>query len=145
MPMDDLKVPLHRKHGGARPGAGQPPYEPTQADRATVQNLTAFGATHAEIAQCIGTNGVSEKTLRKHFRRELTVSTFEVKALAMSKLVRAINDGEAWAICFYLKTKGGFRETSDHRFVNHEGKDRGLTLAEIDAAIAAYDADSKTS
>ncbi len=36
---DNLKLILPKKHGGARPGAGQPPYEPTPADRATVKNL----------------------------------------------------------------------------------------------------------
>jgi hypothetical protein len=40
-------------------GSGQPPYGPTPADRATVQNLAALGATHNEIAMCIGRRGVS--------------------------------------------------------------------------------------
>ena len=62
-------------------GPGQPPYEPTPADRATVQNLAALGATHKEIAMCVGRYGVSEPTLRKHFRRELNNSLTEVKAL----------------------------------------------------------------
>ena len=90
---------------------GKPKYEPTAADRATVQNLAALGATHADIAKCIGTNGIDEKTLRKHFRRELDASLMEVKALAMSKVVAAIKRGEAWAVCFFLKCRpaGGRR------------------------------------
>ncbi len=94
-------------------GRGQPKYEPTPADRATVQNLAALGAPHKEIAMCIGQRGVSEPTLRKHFRRELDKSLTEVKALAMSQVVAAMKRGEAWAICFFLKCRGGWRETME--------------------------------
>jgi hypothetical protein len=94
-------------------GPGQPPYEPTPADRATVQNLAALGATHKEIAMCIGRYGVSEPTLRKHFRRELNNSLTEVKALAMSQVVAAMKRGEAWAICFFLKCRGGWKEKQE--------------------------------
>lgn len=122
--MDDLNAPAIKRRGGARSGAGQPAYEPTHTDRVRVQNLAAFGATHAEIAKYVGAYGVSTKTLRKHFSEELAVSSLRVQALAMSKLVAAINAGEAWAICFFLKTRSGFRESS--------GKDRELTRADTD-------------
>ena len=102
---------------------GKPKYEPTAADRATVQNLAALGATHADIAKCIGTNGIDEKTLRKHFRRELDASLMEVKALAMSKVVAAIKRGEAWAVCFFLKCRAGWRETQGlaHQTLDENG------------------------
>jgi hypothetical protein len=48
-----------------------------------------------------GFDPTDEKTLRKHFRRELDTSLMEVKALAMSKVVAAIKSGEAWAVCFF--------------------------------------------
>jgi hypothetical protein len=95
-------------------GRGRPKYEPTPADRATVKNLAAVGVPHSEIARCIGTHGISEPTLRKHFRRELDVSLNEVKALAMSGLVQGLKKGESWAVCFTLKCKGGWREMSNH-------------------------------
>jgi len=103
-------------------GPGQPPYEPTPADRATVQNLAALGATHKEIAMCIGRTGISEPTLRKHFRRELNNSLTEVKALAMSQVVAAMKRGEPWAVCFFLKCRGGWRERQDIRQeIEHSG------------------------
>jgi hypothetical protein len=104
------------------PKRGQPPYQPTPADRATVQNLAALGATHADIALCIGTDGISEKTLRKHFRRELQNSLSEVKALAMSQVVAAMKRGEPWAVCFFLKCRGGWRETQN---LEHSGPGGG--------------------
>lgn len=94
---------------------GRPVYEPTPADRATVKNLAAVGGVpHSEIARCLGTHGISEPTLRKHFRRELDISLNEVKALAMSGLVHGLKKGKAWAVTFTLKTRAGWRETSSH-------------------------------
>lgn len=96
-----MKKPPHR-----------PEYEPTAADRATVQNLAAMGETHKRIAKCIGTRGISEPTLRKHFRRELDVSATEVHAMAMASIVKGLKAGEAWATTFYLKCKAGWKEKS---------------------------------
>lgn len=118
---------------------GRPCYEPSPADRATVQNLSALGATHKVIARCIGTYGVTEKTLRKHFQPELERSSWQLQALAMSKLIAAINAGEAWAICFWLKTRCGFRQNPDDRLVDEDRRHRPLTLADIHAANAAAD------
>src|ERR1019366_6589156 len=110
--VDKLKLSAPKKRGGAGPGAGQPPYEPPPADRATVKNLAAVGVPHTEIAQCISSHGISEPTLRKHFRRELDVSLNEVRALAMSGLVQGLRKGEAWAVCFTLKCRAGWQEIS---------------------------------
>jgi hypothetical protein len=71
---------------------------------------------------CIGRYGVSEPTLRKHFRRELNNSLTEVKALAMSQVVAAMKRGEPWAVCFFLKCRGGWRERQDiKQQVEHSG------------------------
>ncbi|MGA2717302.1 MAG: hypothetical protein ABSG41_29855 [Bryobacteraceae bacterium] len=118
---------------------GRPCYEPSPADRATVQHLSALGATHKVIASCIGTHGVTEKTLRKHFQPELERSSWQLQALAMSQLIAAIKAGEAWAICFWLKTRGGFRQKPYDRLVDEDRRHRPLTLADIDALIAAAD------
>lgn len=108
-----ITVPKKEKQrGGLRHGAARPVYAPSDSDRATVQNLAVLGASHERIALCIGDKGVTAKTLRKHFRRELDVSLMQVEALAASKVVAAIQAGEAWAICFFLKCKAGWREKS---------------------------------
>jgi hypothetical protein len=73
---------------------------------------------------CIGRYGVSEPTLRKHFRRELNNSLTEVKALAMSQVVAAMKRGEPWAVCFFLKCRGGWRERQDiKQQIEHSGPD----------------------
>jgi len=45
-----------------------------------------------------------------------------VKALAMSQVVAAMNRGEPWAVCFFLKCRGGWRERQDIRQeIEHSG------------------------
>ncbi len=97
----------------AGPHARRPQYEPTPADRATVQNLAACGVSHVEIARCLGTEGIDPHTLYKYFREELDTSLTKVKALAMSKVVMAMQAGEPWAVCFFLKCRAGWRERSE--------------------------------
>jgi hypothetical protein len=50
-------------------------YEPTADQRALVESAAAFGLTQAEIAQQLK---IDEKTLRKHFRDELSGGKFKV-------------------------------------------------------------------
>jgi hypothetical protein len=141
--MDNLNLPAKPKRGGARPGAGSPPYEPTPSDRATVKNLVVCGYTHEQIARCIGSYGISEKTLRKHFRRELDISKAEVDAFATSNLVNMIRDRNLGAICFYLKCRAGWQEITAQRFVDEKGKDRPFLLTDADRLVA--DADEEDS
>ena len=115
-----------------KPPPRKQPYSPTEADRATVQNLVALGVPHAEIATCLGKDGIDPKTLRKHFRREIDTATLKVKALCMSKLIQAMNNGEAWAVCFYLKAKCGWQERAKMEITGDGGEP-----IKIDATISA--------
>lgn len=93
-------------------GRGQPPYQPTEADRTTVTVMVACGVKHEDIALCLGTAGIDDKTLRLHFRRELDIGIAKVNALCGQGIVRAMQAGEAWALCFWAKTRMGWREKS---------------------------------
>ena len=108
--------------------AGRPPYIPTPEHRAMVQNLAAACVDQERIAAVVG---CSHPTLRKNYKRELAVSKTEVTGMAQSKLFSAIKNGEAWAICFWLKTREGWHETDAHRFVDETGKDREINAVEI--------------
>jgi hypothetical protein len=134
-----LKSSAKKKHGGARPGAGQPPYEPTASDRATVKNLVVCGYTHEKIAKCIGPEGISDKTLRKHFRRELEISKAEIDAFATSQLFSLMRDKNLGALCFYLKSRAGWQETMAQRFVDQNGRDRPFLLTDADRLVADAD------
>lgn len=101
--------------------AGRPRYRPTPADRDTVKAMAAAGIHQSQIAKCIGEYGVAEKTLRLHFRKELDLSKDQVTAVAMSKMVAAMNAGEAWAICFWMKCRAGWQERQILEHTTPEG------------------------
>lgn len=121
--------------------AGRPRYEPKPADRETVKALSAAGVPQARIAKCIGDYGVDEKTLRKHFRRELDVSSDLLTAHTMGKLLAAINESQPWAVLSWLKCRAGWAETQrvDQRFVDSEGKDRALDIGAVRAYMKGSD------
>jgi hypothetical protein len=50
-------------------------FKPTDAERSLVENAAAFGLSQADIATQLG---IDEKTLRKHFRVELSSGKFKV-------------------------------------------------------------------
>jgi hypothetical protein len=105
-----LNLSVSKKRGGARAGAGQSPYEPTPADRATVKNLVVCGYPQEQIAACLGRRGISEPTLRKHFRRELDTSKSEVDVFATMTIIELMKRSNLGAACFYLKCRAGWRE-----------------------------------
>lgn len=93
-------------------GPGKPEYEPTEADRNTVRAMAACGMNQESIARCLGTDGIDPKTLRKHFRRELDTSMDMANAQVGQVAYKKAMEGEAWAVCFWLKTRAGWQEKS---------------------------------
>jgi hypothetical protein len=69
-----------------------PEYVPTADQRALVENAAAFGITQADIAEQLG---IQEKTLRKHFRRELNGGKFKVDMLAGKTVTELMKDKDA--------------------------------------------------
>jgi hypothetical protein len=106
------------------PKRTKPPYQPTEADRTTVMVMTAAGIKQEDIAPCIGTDGIDPKTLRKHFAREISIGVAKVNGLCGQGIVRAMQSGEGWALCFWAKTRMGGRETStlEHQHLDEFGR-----------------------
>lgn len=115
---------------------GRKPFKPTEDQRKEVATLAAANYVHDAIAQFIG---IDPDTLRKHFPAELARSKMKMIGNAVSKLVEAVNKGEAWAVCFTLKTQGKNEGWSER--LEHTGKDgaplnfENMTDAELDKAI----------
>lgn len=93
-----------------------------------VRNMAAAGIAANCIHRCLPNRPKSEKTFRKAFREELDTSADIVSAKAISKLVVAIDAGQAWAICFWLKCRAGFQETNAQRLVDAAGNDRDIKV-----------------
>ena len=94
----------------AKNKGGRPQYEPSESDRLTVMTLVAADFPHREIAMCIGKEGISEPTLRKHFRYELEAGKAQVNRIAVSSTVKAMSQGQSWACTLWLTRRMGWRE-----------------------------------
>jgi hypothetical protein len=87
----------------------RPRFKPTDANRRTVRSLAAYGTKHEEIARIIGLR--SAKTLRRHFRDELTRGGIEATAQVCQTLYQMATSGEEPACTiFWMKVRGGWRE-----------------------------------
>ena len=82
-------------------------HEPTDEYRDLVRTHGMVGTPQAVVADIIG---ITSKTLRKHYRKELDLSTAEAVAAVGGALFNKAVGGDTAAICFFLKTRGNFRE-----------------------------------
>jgi hypothetical protein len=120
-------------------GRGRPPFQPDDELRAAVLRLKLLDLPSELVA---ATLGISVKTLRKHFRRELDCAKFELVAGVAAVLYGLAIAGSVTACMFWLRTKGGFCETARSELVGAEGEPlfrapAGLVLVE-EAESAAF-------
>ena len=88
-------------------------YVPTDAKRALVESASAFGITQAEIATQLK---ISEPTLRKHFRDELSSGKFKVDMTAgktVAELMKSRDERVRLdAAKYWTARRMGWKETS---------------------------------
>ena len=82
-------------------------FVPTQEQRYSVELMAGIGIIHDEIACAIG---VTDTTLRKHFKPELSVGKTRIVTRVADSLVRQALAGNITAAIFFLKTRGGWKE-----------------------------------
>jgi hypothetical protein len=94
-------------------------FEPTAQDRLAVTTLSACGTRHALIARHLQ---IDEKTLKKHFRKELSRGREDANAMVARSLFSAAVGGNITAAIFWLKTRAGWKETQINEFVGANGE-----------------------
>jgi len=91
---------------------GSPPHVPSQPTRNLVLLGLAMGQTHEQIARLVG---IGLPTLQKHYQDELRDGGQKILTGIAGNLARIAQDPKhpkcVTAAIFWLKTKGGFRET----------------------------------
>jgi hypothetical protein len=90
--------------------------------------MAVAGIREDVIARCLGCD---LRTLRKYFREELDCAAPKVTALATRGLTEAIRKGEPWAIRFWLRTRAGFVEKSEHEILGPGGGPLQLESCEL--------------
>ena len=93
---------------------GRPSFRPSDEDRRNVQGMSACGLPEEQIARLTGRNkGISPKTLRKHFRHELSVGIASANATVGQTFYQMAASGKCVAATiFYMKTRMPCREKS---------------------------------
>ncbi len=91
----------------------KPSYKPTDIERSQVNTMVISGITQEVIAACMNDGeGIDVKTLRKYYKHELDTA----KAIAVANMGRKLYErgikGSTTDAIFYLKTQGGWKETS---------------------------------
>ena len=85
-----------------------------EIDLNEVEDLASRGLTKQQIADALG---ISQTTFYARQKEcgdfEEAIKRGQAKGVASisNKLFESAMRGEAWAVCFFLKTKGGFKET----------------------------------
>jgi hypothetical protein len=90
---------------------GRRAHRPDPFHRRQVEAMAAFGVPEQNIARVVS---IDAKTLRKHYRDELDTGQTKATAKVAESLFRkATTDGpqSVTAAIFWLKTRGGWRET----------------------------------
>src|SRR5665213_4537657 len=90
---------------------GRRSHKPDAFKRRQVEAMAGYGVPEADIARVVG---IDPKTLRKHYREELDTGQIKATAKVAESLFRkATGDGaqSVTAAIFWLKTRGGWRET----------------------------------
>ena len=89
---------------------GNPVFKPTDEERKLVEQMCAVGIPQESIALVVR-DGIDDKTLRKHFRRELDISKIKANAKVGGALFNKAMAGDTSAAIFWAKTQMGWKET----------------------------------
>ena len=91
---------------------------PTDIQRQTVSLHATVGTPQPLIASIIG---ITEKTLRKHYREELDHAMAKANATIGGALFNKAKGGDTQSQIFWMKTRGKWRTVEDHNHVSEDG------------------------
>ena len=116
-------------NGGARPGAGRPAFEPTDAERKQVEALSGYGLPIEQIAVLVR-NGIDTDTLRKHFATELVSGKAKANGQVGKTLFQKVMAGDTTAAIWWSKTQMRWAETQKHELTGADGAPLEFTKIE---------------
>lgn len=104
----------------------RPQFQPTDEDRALVEQLAAFGIPVESMTLFVkdkAGKSISEKTLRKHFAKELDQGELKANFKVAQTLFKKAISGDTTSMIFWLKTRARWKESPQQ--VELTGKDGG--------------------
>jgi hypothetical protein len=121
----DVEKPTLEKakpKGGARPGAGRPAFEPTNAERKQVEALSGYGMPIDQIAVLVR-DGIHIDTLRAHFSTELLSGKAKANGQIGKTLFQKAISGDTTAAIWWSKTQMRWSEIQKHELSGADGKE----------------------
>ena len=121
----DVEKPTLEKakpKGGARPGAGRPAFEPTDAERKQVEALSGYGLPIDQIAVLVR-DGIHIDTLRAHFSTELLSGKAKANGQVGKTLFQKAMAGDTTAAIWWSKTQMRWSEIQKHELSGADGKE----------------------
>jgi len=107
-------------NGGARPGAGRKPFEPTESERKQVEALSGYGLPIEQIAVLVR-DGIDTDTLRKHFAQELISGKAKANGQVGKTLFQKVMAGDTTAAIWWSKTQMRWKEVQQHEITGADG------------------------
>jgi len=118
--LETSEIKKNNGHGGARPGAGQPPFKPTDAERKQVEAMSGYGLPIEQIAVLVR-NGIDSDTLRKHFAQELISGKAKANGQVGKTLFQKAMAGDTAAAIWWSKTQMRWKEVQQHEITGADG------------------------
>lgn len=129
-------------NGGARPGAGRKPFEPTNHERKQVEAMSGYGVPIEQIAALVR-DGIDTDTLRKHFAKELIAGKAKANAQVGKTLFQKVMAGDTTAAIWWSKTQMRWKEVQQHELTGADGAP--LEFAKIERVVIRGKADTENS
>ena len=114
------KEPNTTNRGGARAGAGQPSFSPTDAERKQVEALSGYGLPIEQIGALVR-DGIHIDTLRAHFSTELVSGKSKANAQVGKTLFQKVMAGDTTAAIWWSKSQMRWAETQKHEVTGADG------------------------
>lgn len=104
-------------------------YDPNEKDLQLVTQMAAVGINHEQIAAVIG---ITHETLVKYYKEPLETSKSKAITKVAGTLYNKALKGDNACMIFYLKTQGGWRETTHHEVTGKDGAPMLAVIREYD-------------
>ena len=108
-----------------------PKHDPTKAQRELVSLHATMGTTQAVIADLLE---IDDKTLRKHYRKELDQSVAKANATIGGVLFNKAKAGDTSAMIFWMKTRARW---SEQQQIDVTSSDGSMTPQDSSNAVIA--------
>ena len=114
----DKDKEIHAQVIPKRKKVGRPAYLVTADTRAEVYNLSIVGTRYEDIALVMG---MSNDTLKKHYKNELEKGRIEANAAVAGTLYEKAKQGDTSSMIFWLKTRAQWSEKNTTELTGEGG------------------------